>query len=337
VIDFSLQRFMSAIAMSMIAMSTLAMAQVPASNSLLPSRQTSQCPVQNCKQWTEEKVCFMGYEPKYNEGLKQLAYQRTCGWDAVSFQTRTPEELRSAISELGRKCVKIKTFTMASHGAPGAVYLMAPPARPITVANLKDTLGMIGCWTKPGAEIIASGCNVGAGCQGDNFLYQTATQLLPQGGKVRGPTNYSLTLLPGILPVMSLDGNKAQITYDPLKNPPMTWQNRAEFFGTETPRAVTNQQCLTEISTTARALGPSGAMSGICSNQTDQQRTSREVIEIIARIQGLPANRFPAANFVPVASRLQALQGGVYAGSICAPQNTIGVQLPPTVTRSGNQ
>ena len=318
-------------------MSTIASAQISSSGPLSPTPPTSQCPVQNCKETTEVKVCFMGYEPKYSEGLKQLAYQKTCGWDAISFQTRTPEELRSAIAELGRRCVKIKTFTLASHGEPGAVHLMSPPAQPITVSNLKATLGMIGCWTKPGAEIITSGCNVGAGCQGDNFLYQAATQLLPQGGKVRGSSNYSATFLPGILPVMSLDGNKAQITYKPLQNPQVTWQNRGEIFGIESTRSVTNQQCLIEINSTSRALGPSGAMNGICRNQSDQQRTNREVDEIIARVRGLPVNRFSSANFVPIASSFQAVQGAMYTGSICASQNTLGIQLPPSVRRTGNQ
>jgi hypothetical protein len=297
------------------------------------SSQPSACPEQHCKELTEQKICFMGYESKFSEDLKTLAYQKTCGWDAISFQTRTPEELKSAIDELGRSCVKIKTFTLASHGSPGAVYLLGPPAPPITVDNIKSTLGMISCWTEPGTEVVAAGCNVGAGCEGDNFLYQAAMQLIPQGGKVRGPTDLSATLFPGILPVMSLDGNKAQITYDPSKVPTMTWQNRGEVFGIETPREVTNQQCLTEILSTARALGPSGAVSAACSNQTDQPNRTIEVSEIIARIKGQPVNRFSSPTFAADASRFQAVQGAMYTGSFCSPQNATGIPLPASVSR----
>ncbi len=307
--------------------------QINPSNPSFNRQPTGSCPVQTCKETKEVDVCFMGFEPNYSEGLKQLAYQKTCGWDAISFQTRTPEELRSAIAELGQKCVKIKKFTLASHGMPGAVYLFAQPAQPITIKNLKSTLGMISCWTQKDSEVIASGCNTASGCAGDNFLYQTAKQLLPQGGKVRGSTALSGTFLPGLLPVMSSDLNKAQVTYDPLKNPSMTWQNRGELLGIETHRDASNAQCLAQIRDTARALGPSAAESSICSSQTDFNRTRREIDDVIDQLGGLPQNRFDSPGFVPLASRYQDLQGGVYAGSICDRSSVLGIQLPQPTQR----
>lgn len=118
-------------------------------------------------------------------------YQRERIGEIIGVVIRHPAniaEFRKQVQEIADDCKRIRSLGIVSHGNVGYLQIGSDG---IIAHNIDKAFGHgFNCVMSQNATVEFSGCNVGRGCKGADFMLQTAIRLLPQGGKVVAPEYY---------------------------------------------------------------------------------------------------------------------------------------------------
>lgn len=123
----------------------------------------------------------------------------------------SPEKLQSLVRETAAQCKRIKFLAIDSHGDLG--YLSFGDSG-LSVLNIDTALWGMDCAMAPDARIALSGCNVGRGCRGEDFLEAMASHLLTKGGSVHAATDYDISI-PLVAPGFSMNFRYQTLTVTP--------------------------------------------------------------------------------------------------------------------------
>lgn len=97
-------------------------------------------------------------------------------------------EFRTEIQRLADSCARIEALGIMSHGNVGYLQIGRDG---VSERNIEDAFGRgLGCAISANATVEISGCNVGRGHRGADFMLAAATRLLPKGGTLFAPQYY---------------------------------------------------------------------------------------------------------------------------------------------------
>lgn len=191
---------------------------------------------QNGRQPTS--VCVVDGKAIDQSPLWRASSIQACGYQTEKYIVDSTDDIQKVFDLFEKSCRSLDRLTIDGHGVDGRQFTGDLTYK--TIQNLKD----YSCLFNAGAEIQFMGCSVGKSCAGDMLLYQTAKALLAKGGTVTAPTTAASTLIPGITPVLSLNGKTRVLNYQPGKKPHVVWA----FSGLTMSGHITmNQRCSEEL------------------------------------------------------------------------------------------
>ncbi len=164
----------------------------------------------------EEKIDLCLIEGSVSTGLQKVAGYANCGYWAERYVVNSETEVRSTLSNLAKSCKRVNNLVLEGHGSPGY--------HSIGIGLNSNVFDGYSCLMAQDSYVRMVGCNVASGCVGDMFMHGLAEDLFSKNkGRINAPTFYASTVVPGVIPMFSLNGRSRDLQYDPKKRPPSTW------------------------------------------------------------------------------------------------------------------